>query len=215
MPYIGNQIALEDTQDRKAYTGDGSRTVFGITFSDSLVQVYQNGILLKETNDYTLDSGGTFVTFVVAPEAGDSIDLIGTTEITDLARNSFSKENITATSGQQHFTLTSNITGSDRLSVFLNGIRLHESDYVLTHSNNTITFSSGRVVGDILTAEIMSPGFRSPLHNQKNEKATHTAFASPSTLNTDVFVPSDENVMLIGPITVNGDIIVDGTLTVV
>ena len=43
MPYIGNQIALEDTQDRKAYTGDGSRTVFGITFSDNLfanVQMY-------------------------------------------------------------------------------------------------------------------------------------------------------------------------------
>ena len=58
MPYIGNQIALEDTQDRKSYTGDGSRTVFGITFSDNLVQVYQNGILLKETNDYTV-SGGT------------------------------------------------------------------------------------------------------------------------------------------------------------
>ena len=76
----------------------------------------------------------------------------------------------------------------------------------------TITFSSGRVVGDILTAEIMSPGFRSPLHNQKNEKATHTAFASPSTLNTDVFVPSDENVMLIGPITVNGDVTVDLSL---
>ena len=126
MPFIGNQPAQESMQDKRTYTGNGTNTVYGVTYTGGLVQVYQNGIKLRETTDYTLDSSGLFVTFTVAPESGDTIDLIGTNDITDLARSSYVRESFTSTANQTVFTLNSNISASDKINVHINGMRLKE-----------------------------------------------------------------------------------------
>ena len=53
------------------------------------------------------------------------------------------------------------------------------------------------------------------MHNAKNDKATHPMFASPDQINNDITIPSGENAMLVGPVTLNGVITLNGTLTVV
>ena len=139
MPFIGNQPTSETISDRKSYTGNGTQTIYGVQYASNFVSVFQNGIKLIETNDYTLDNSGNHITFVNAPESGDKIDLVGTNEITDLARSSLIRESFTSTTGQTQFNLNTNISASDRINVYLNGIRLTELDYTLDFTNNLVT----------------------------------------------------------------------------
>lgn len=215
MPFIGNQPAQEAIQDKRTYTGNGTNTVYGVTYTGGLVQVYQNGIKLRETTDYTLDSSGLFVTFTVAPESGDTIDLIGTNDITDLARSSYVRESFTSTANQTVFTLNSNISASDKINVHINGIRLKETDYTLSYTANTVTFAAGRQADDVVAVEIVTPGFRTDQHFTRGDKAHHLSFANPTTLYGDVTVDDGENALMVGPITINSVVTVNGNLTII
>ena len=215
MPYFGNTPTQETISDRKSYTGDGTRTIFGVQYVSNFVSVYQNGIKVVETTDYTIDASGTFITFVNAPESGDAIDLVGINEITDLARSSYVRETFTATASQTQFNLDSNISASDKINVHLNGIRLSEIDYTLDYTNNRVTFASGRAVNDVIAIEIVFPGFRSDSHFTRGDKAHHLGVANPSSLNNDVTIDADENAMMVGPLTINSVVTVNGNLTIV
>ena len=215
MPFIGNQPSSETISDRKSYTGNGTQTIYGVQYASNFVSVFQNGIKLIENNDYTLDSSGNHITFVTAPESGDKIDLVGTNEITDLARSSLIRESFTSTTGQTQFNLNTNISVSDRITVYLNGIRLTELDYTLDFTNNRVTFSTGRPVDDTVAVEIVSPGFRSSSHFTRGDKAHHLGIANPSTLVNNITIENTENAMLVGPLTINSIVTVNATLTVV
>ena len=215
MPFIGNQPAQESIQDKRTYTGNGTNAVYGVTYTGGLVQVYQNGIKLRETTDYTLDSSGLFVTFTVAPESGDTIDLIGTNDITDLARSSYVRESFTSTANQTVFTLNSNISASDKINVHINGMRLKETDYTLNFTNNTVTFALGRQINDVIAVEIVTPGFRTDQHFTRGDKAHHLGFANPTTLLGDMTVDTGENALIVGPVTINSVVTVNGNLTII
>jgi len=55
MPYLGNQSASANSKIKKyAFTATGSQTAFTVSSSPSdELQVFLNGVLLKETDDYT------------------------------------------------------------------------------------------------------------------------------------------------------------------
>ena len=54
MGYIGHSVDnFETIEDRKTHTGDGTTTKFDVLYSDNNVSVFQNGIKLKETTDYS------------------------------------------------------------------------------------------------------------------------------------------------------------------
>lgn len=215
MPFIGNQPTSETIADHKTYTGDGTRTVFGVQYTGNFVSVYQNGLKLTENNDYTINDSGVYITFTIAPELGDTISLVGENEITDLARSSYVRESFTSTASQTIFQLNSNIKASDRINVFLNGLKLSEIDYTLDYTNNRVTFASGRAVNDVVAVEIFTPGFRSDSHFTRGDKAHHLGVANPSSLNNDVTIDADENAMMVGPLTINSVVTVNGNLTIV
>lgn len=215
MPYIGNTPTQESISDRMSYTGSGTRTVYGIRYTSNMVDVFQNGIKLRENTDYTVNDSGNYITFVIAPESGDIIDLIGYNEITDLARSSYVRENFTATSGQTQFNLDSNISGSDKLNVYLNGLRLSDADFTIDYINKRIVFAAGRTVDDVVSVEILFPGFRSDMHFTRGDKVHHLGWTNPNTLYADVTIDADENAMMVGPLTVESIITVNGTLTIV
>lgn len=214
MPFIGNQPTQERIQDHRSYTGDGVRTTFGVQYEGGAVLVFQNGIKLKETEDYLLNDLGTFVTFVDVPLANDVIDLYGTSEITDLSRSTYAKETFTAVKYQTNFQVHNPISPVERINVYVNGLRLSEVDFSIDYVNKTIIISE-RDTDDIVMVEIVSPGFRSSMHNTKNEKAYHPMFSTPDEINSDIVIPAGENAMLVGPVTLNGVITLNGTLTVV
>jgi len=215
MSFIGNQSTVETIIDKKTYTGDGISTVYGIRYYSTNVDVYLNGLKKRNIDDYTVDTNGTFITFVTAPSNGESIDLTGINEITDLARSSYTRETFTATAGQIQFNLTNNISGSDKINVYNNGFRLSEPDVTIDYGNNTINLTVASIVNDIVAVEIIMPGFRSANHNSRGEKAYHPMFSTPNIINNDINIPYDENAMMIGPLTINSTITIAGTLTII
>ena len=214
MPFIGNQPSVERLQEHKVYSGDGTRRAFGIQYESNAVLVFMNGIKLKETEDYLIDPNGNFVEFVQPPEVGDTVDLYGTNGVTDLARSSYSRETFTAGQGQTLFQLNMSLTGGERINVYLNGLRISETDFDIDYINKTVTVSE-READDVLVVEIIAHGFRSSAHNSKSEKAFHPMFSTPNKINSDLYINEDENAMVVGPITLDGVITLKGTLTIV
>ena len=66
------------TAVRQQFTGDGSTTVFTVTggYTPNNLDVYLNGVKLRNGTDVTVTNGSTF-TFTTAPPNGDLIDVIG------------------------------------------------------------------------------------------------------------------------------------------
>ncbi len=143
MGYIGHSVDnFETIEDRKTHTGDGTTTKFGVLYSDNNVSVFQNGIKLKETTDYSTDASGTFVTLIVAPSTSDVIDLVGTNSITSLAHNSHIREKLSVSgTAATTFTLSTNTTIEDNVVVYLNGVRLHTDDYTFTTAKTIVSFA--------------------------------------------------------------------------
>ena len=218
MGYIGNTAEnFETIEDRKTYTADGTTTQFGVLFSDSNVSVFQNGVKLKETDDYTVDTAGTYITMTSSPSSGDIIDLIGFNAITALAQNSHTREKFTVLTSTANFTLSTNTAVEDNVVIYLNGVRLHTDDYSFYTANDTIVFTSSRPVGDIVDVDIVTAGFRTSNHNAKSETGRHISFENKNVLNNDVTIESNFNMLFVGPITANANITVssDATLTIV
>ena len=214
MPFIGNQPSVERLQEHKIYTGDGTRRAFGVQYESNAVLVFMNGIKLKENEDYLLDPNGNFVEFILPPDVDDAIDLYGTNGVTDLARSSYSRETFTAAQGQTLFQLKMQITGGERINIYLNGLRISETDFDIDYINKTITISE-REQDDVIVAEIIAHGFRSSAHNSKSEKAFHPMFSTPNKIRSDMHISEDENAMMVGPVTLDGIITLKGTLTIV
>ena len=215
MGYIGNTPEnFETIEDRKTYTADGTTTQFGVLFSDSNVSVFQNGAKKKETDDYTVDTAGTFITMSSAPSSGDIIDLIGFNAITALAQNSHTREKFTVSgTATTTFTLSTNTVVEDNVVVYLNGVRLHTDDYSFYTANDTVVFASSRPVGDIIDVDIVTAGFRTSNHNAKSETGRHLSFENKNVLNNDVTIDANYNMLFVGPLTANATITVPSTAT--
>ena len=143
---------------------DSSVTSFGgaddagntLAYTPGKLQVYLNGIFLKDSDDYTASNGSN----VVLTQAADSDDVISIvtyiTENTTGGATRIDNFYYTADSGQTAFTGTDDDGNTlsytaDRLQVYLNGILLRDSaDYTATNGS-TITLIEGTDSADILT----------------------------------------------------------------
>ena len=117
----------------------------------SQISVYLNGAKLSAAT-YTATSGNTVVLGTGA-SVGDEVEIICIDSGVDITRTVHS---YTATAGQTVFSGLGYEDGGD-LDVYLNGIRLAQSDY--TANNGTIlTLAAGASVGDLLEIVDMGPG---------------------------------------------------------
>ena len=166
MPFIGapspkDYDILETISDRKTYTGDGIKKIFGVSYHDNHISVFQNGLKLAEGIDYNIASSGQYITFIIPPESGDLIDLIGAVGVTNLSQSSYLRETFVATAGQNNVVLTtSTVDASVRMNVYVNGIRLTETDYTINYTTKTITFINNLAVDDTIAVDLFQPGFR-------------------------------------------------------
>ena len=169
MPFIGAPSpkdleiyeTLETVSDRKTYTGDGVKRVFGVSYFDNHITVFVNGLKLAEGIDYNIASSGQYITFIIPPESGDLIDLIGAVGVTNLSQSSYLRETFVASAGQNNVVLTtSTVDASVRMNVYVNGIRLTETDYTINYTTKTITFINNLAVDDTIAVDLFQPGFR-------------------------------------------------------
>ena len=79
--YNGNAFqnagsSINGTSSRNVYTATAAQTDFSATYDIGFVDVYLNGIKLKETDDFTA-TDGTTVTLTSGAAAGDIVDIVG------------------------------------------------------------------------------------------------------------------------------------------
>ena len=165
MPFIGapsprEEEIFETISDRKTYTGDGIKYIFGVNYYDNHISVFQNGLKLVEGIDYNITASGQFVTFTVPPESGDVIDLIGTVNVTNLAQSSYVRETFIALENQTSMVLSTNIDPTNKINLYYNGIRLAETDFSIAYANNTLTYANPSLADDVIAADVFVPGYR-------------------------------------------------------
>lgn len=138
------------------FTADSGQTAFTgadlsgntLSFRAGSLQVFLNGILLRETTDYTT-SGSSTVTLV---EGADSADEVTIYNIAGGApgRVEISETVFTADSNQSSFAVN---YSPGALNVFLNGILLlNGTDYTAT-SGTSISLTSATDSGDLLVVQ--------------------------------------------------------------
>ena len=145
-------------------TDDTGKT---LDYSNGLADVYLNGILLRDSNDYASNSG-TSVTLVSATDSGDLVTIINRRGL--VTSPTVGNYEFTANSGQTVFT-GNDINGQtlaytpDAVQVHLNGIVLRNSDYIATNGT-TVTLSTAADSAD----EILVAAFSNPGHNMEMYK---------------------------------------------
>ena len=164
MSYIGNpppqETFKEKILDRRFYDMDGIETIFNLTFDDENVDAYLDGSKLLFTTDYTLNKADQQVLLVNFPPSDSKLELVGYKSVTDMATNSYYREEFTAKEGDEFFYTTTSIDSSYQLNVFLNGVRLVEPDYSIDYVFGRIDFPSILRKDDKISVEILRPGYR-------------------------------------------------------
>ena len=131
--------------------------------------MFLNGILLKDSDDYSTN-GGTTVTLVSATDSGDLVTLVNRKGI--VVSPTVKNYEYTATASQTTFS-GADINGNtlaytaDAIQVYLNGILLRNTDYTAV-SGTSVILASGATVND----ELVISAFSNPGHNMELYKFT-------------------------------------------
>ena len=137
-------------------TMNGVNTAFTLANAPappSSLEIFRNGLLLKQGNDFTVY--GNSLTFLAGavPQAGDALlaSYRLSVTITGVGFVDMETPGGTIDGANASFTLSQVPNPAGSLEVFRNGLRMTSGlDY--SSSNNTLTFSSGYVpqIGDVL-----------------------------------------------------------------
>jgi len=137
-------VSFGNTLEEQIFTATQGQLIInpsGSFASASNIKVYVNGIKLRKTVDYGASSS---VALIIPTTAGDEIDLV-----CDTAEDYF-----TAIQGQTLFTPTSTDVTSSNLQVFLNGLKLENTeDYTIGSPaiNLVSALTSGDEVDVVIT----------------------------------------------------------------
>ena len=151
---LGGAVSRKYGRKIHAYTATANQTTFaGLSYTNAAAQisVYLNGAKLSAAT-YTATSGSTVVLGTGA-SVGDEVEIICIDSGVDLTRNVTS---YTATANQTTFTGLGYSDGGD-LDVYLNGIRLAQSDYT-ANNGTSLVLAAGASVGDLLEVVDMGQG---------------------------------------------------------
>ena len=151
---LGGVVSRKYGRKIHAYTATANQTTFaGLSYTNAAAQisVYLNGAKLSAAT-YTATSGSTVVLGTGA-SVGDEVEIICIDSGVDLSRNVTS---YTATANQTTFTGLGYSDGGD-LDVYLNGIRLAQSDYT-ANNGTSLVLATGASVGDLLEVVDMGQG---------------------------------------------------------
>ena len=140
----------------------------GVTLDYSVggLDVYLNGILLKDSDDYSTNAGTT-VTFVSATDSNDLVTLVNRKGI--IVSPNVANYEFTATANQTVFS-GSDINGNTlsyapgAIQVYINGILLRAVDYTSTSGSSIILATAANVNDEIVVSAFSNPGHNMDLY---------------------------------------------------
>jgi hypothetical protein len=129
------------TITRTDFTATGGQTVFSVTYTVGLIDVYRNGVKLA-TTDFTATNGSSF-TLATAANAGDIVQAVVFSALN--LYETITNDNFSGNSVQTTFIMS--VSPSDNAStlVAISGVVQDPSTY--TVSTNTLTFSEAPPTG--------------------------------------------------------------------
>ena len=139
----------------KTYEYDGSdgatsNTVFSgadnnsetLAYSAGAIQVYLNGVLLKDTTDYTASTGNS-VTLVNSAANADVLQIVAWFKAIGTGDNSI--QQLSGNNSTTAFTLATNPYHENQTDIFIDGIYQQKTTYSI--SGTTLTFSEAPPTG--------------------------------------------------------------------
>ena len=138
-------------------TDDNSVT---LDYSSGTLDVFLNGILLKDSDDYSTNAGTT-VTLVSATDSGDLVTLVNRKGI--IQSPTVKNYEYTATANQTTFT-GADINGdtlaysSGAIQVHLNGIILRNTDFTAVNGTSVVLASGANVNDELIISAFSNPG---------------------------------------------------------
>lgn len=138
-------------------TDDNSVT---LDYSSGTLDVFLNGILLKDSDDYSTNAGTT-VTLASATDSGDLVTLVNRKGI--IQSPTVKNYEYTATASQTTFT-GADINGdtlaysSGAIQVHLNGIILRNTDFTAVNGTSVVLASGATVNDELIISAFSNPG---------------------------------------------------------
>ncbi|MDB4339614.1 hypothetical protein OAA08_00860 [bacterium] len=131
-----------------------------LDYSDGFLDVYLNGMLLKDSDDYSTNAGTT-VTLVSATDSNDLVTLINRKGV--VVTPNVKNYEFTATAGQTTFS-GADINGNTlayvpgAAQVFLNGILLRNVDYTGITGTSIVLADSASLNDELVVSAFSNPG---------------------------------------------------------
>jgi hypothetical protein len=172
-----------------------------LDYSTGLIDVFLNGILLKDSDDFTTNGVGNTVTLVSATDSNDLVTIVNRKGV--VVTPSLKTFEYTATAGQTQFSglALDNSTLSyapGAIQVYLNGVLLREEDFSATNGT-TVTLTTGASLNDELVISTFStPGANLTLF-KFTASASQTVFSGTDNAGNRLsYMPGNEQVFLNG-----------------
>jgi hypothetical protein len=172
-----------------------------LDYSTGLIDVFLNGILLKDSDDFTTNGVGNTVTLVSATDSNDLVTIVNRKGV--VVTPSLKTFEYTATAGQTQFSglALDNSTLSyapGAIQVYLNGVLLREEDFSATNGT-TVTLATGASLNDELVISTFStPGANLTLF-KFTASASQTVFSGTDNAGNRLsYMPGNEQVFLNG-----------------
>jgi hypothetical protein len=210
--FTGNNVELTKrglTETKFFYTTASPTTSItgaddnGLTldYSTGLIDVFLNGILLKDSDDFTTNGAGNTVTLVSQTDSNDLVTIVNRKGV--VVTPSLKTFEYTATAGQTQFSglaLDSSTLSyaPGAIQVYLNGVLLREEDFSATNGT-TVTLTSAAALNDELVISTFStPGANLTLF-KFTASASQTVFSGTDTAGNRLsYMPGNEQVFLNG-----------------
>lgn len=142
-----------------AITGADDNSVT-LDYSSGTLDVFLNGILLKDSDDYSTN-GGTTVTLVSATDSGDLVTLVNRKGI--IQSPTVKNYEYTATASQTTFS-GADINGdtlaytAGAIQIHLNGILLRNTDFTAVNGTSVVLASGANVNDELVISAFSNPG---------------------------------------------------------
>lgn len=224
-------------EDKKTYTVgsngvQATDSTFNVTYDNGRVSAYLNGVRLVPTTDfsYTVSGTGSSITLISPIGVGSTIELVGWYGLnrhtaTGVQEDKFVVGTSSTGSGGSYTNSTTvfpvNSSSGDLVTMWKNGVKLLETtDYVVSHTGNTVTLQSGAegVTGDEIAIQVVSVLSHSGAQFFSDEtqvKIQDGMVMNESNLTGSHVIPTGFNAFLAGPVTITGTVTVTGTLSII
>lgn len=170
---------------REQFTASNNQTTFTVTggYIPGQVDVYYNGVKLRNGTEVTVSSGSTVVLDTAASN-GALLEVVGTGPSFVISNTSqIAYQQFTATSNQTTFTVTNGYVPG-LVDVFVDGVKMVNGTDVNVSSGSNVVLASGIPNGSIVEVK----GYSTPLVSAQSTTAVRQTFTANSTVNNNFTV---------------------------